>query len=118
MELNPRLLAAIIGTTEVEIEAAIEFLCRPDPRSRTPDEEGRRLVRLGPFDFRVVNYAKYRRIRDEEDRREQNRLAQERYREKQRRKAEKKASKGVNVEPGKELGHKDLEEWEARGRIP
>lgn len=82
VELNPRLLATIIGTSETEIREAIEFLCKPDPHSRTPDEGGRRLIPLGPFDYRVVNYAKYRAIQDEEDRREQNRQAAERYRAK------------------------------------
>lgn len=82
VELNPKLLSAIFGVTEEEVADGIEFLCQPDPRSRSPDEGGRRLVKLGPYDYRVVNYAKYRAIKDEEDRREQNRLAQERHREK------------------------------------
>lgn len=83
IELNPVLLSTIFGASVEEIEKGIEFLCAPDPKSRTPDEEGRRLVKLGPFDYRVVNFVKYRGIRDEEDRREQNRLAQERWRAKQ-----------------------------------
>lgn len=82
VELNPILLSTIFGAAVEEVEGGIEFLCRPDPHSRTPDEDGRRLVKLGPFDYRVVNYAKYRAIRDEEERREQNRMAQERFRAK------------------------------------
>lgn len=84
VELNPVLLAAIFGVTEADIQRGIDFLCKPDPKSRTPDEDGRRLVKLGPFDYRVVNYAKYRAIRDEEERREQNRVAQEKFRKKQK----------------------------------
>lgn len=100
VELNPVLLSAIFGVSEKEIEAGIEFLCSPDPRSRTPDEDGRRLVKISPFAYRVVNYVKYKAIRDEEDRREQNRLAQERYRDKQAAKLKKKALKKGTPSPG------------------
>lgn len=79
--LNPKLLAAILGEKEVEIEKAIEFLCAPDPNSRTKENGGRRLVRIGQFDYQVVNGAKYRAIRNEEVRREKNRESQARFRE-------------------------------------
>ena len=62
------------------METAIEFLCRPDERSTTKGDEGRRLVKLGEFEYRVVNGAKYRAIRDEEERRRQSREAQRRLR--------------------------------------
>src|ERR1700690_4578097 len=68
VELNPKLLAFIIGEPEEVIEKAIEKLCAPDPHSRTKEEEGRRLIRLGEFDYRVVNGAKYIAIRDNEER--------------------------------------------------
>lgn len=83
VELNPRLLAFILGEPEVEIVKAIEYLCAPDPESRSKAEGGRRLVKLGPYSYQVVNGAKYRAIRDAEARREQNREAQRRFREKQ-----------------------------------
>ena len=76
VELTPVLLAAILGEPEKEVRAAIEFLCAPDPNSRTKREQGRRLVKLGSFDYQVVNGAKYREIRNEEERRKQNRVAQ------------------------------------------
>lgn len=82
VELNPKLLAAIFGESVKEIESSIKFLCSPDKESRTKEEEGRRLVRLGEFEYRVVNGAKYRAQRDDENRREQNREAQERFRSK------------------------------------
>lgn len=90
VELNPVLLATIFGTSVKEIEQGIEFLCQPDPRSRTPDEGGRRLIKLGQFDYRVVNFEKYRAIKNEEDRREQNRVAQEKHRQKLKAKEEAK----------------------------
>lgn len=84
VSLNAKLLEAIIGEPEAEITKAIAFLCSPDESSRTKAEDGRRLVRLGEFDYQVVNGAKYRAIRDDEKRREQNREAQARFREKRK----------------------------------
>ena len=81
VELNPSLLAATFATTVADVLDAIATLEAPDPLSRSSAEEGRRLVCLteshhaGPMQFRVVNGAKYRAIRDEETRREQNRNA-------------------------------------------
>jgi hypothetical protein len=80
VRLNPKLLAAIIGESENEMAKAIAYLCRPDPRSTTKDKDGRRLIKLGEFDYQVVNGAKNRAIRDEETRREQIRQAQRRSR--------------------------------------
>ncbi len=75
VELNPKLLAFMIGESEAVITKAIEFLCEVDPKSRTPDEGGRRLVKIGTYDYWVVNGKKYLEIRDEESRRESNRMA-------------------------------------------
>lgn len=58
------------------IEAGIAFLELPDPQSRTPDEEGRRLVRLSEsrdWGWRVVNKKMYSKIKTQEDRREYHR---------------------------------------------
>lgn len=82
VRLNPVLLAAILGESQDDIESAIEKLCSPDERSTTKAKEGRRLVKIGEFDYQVVNGAKYRAIRDQESRMEQNRLAQQRHRAK------------------------------------
>lgn len=82
VRLNPVLLSAILGEQVKDIEKAIKYLCSPDERSTTKEKAGRRLVKLGEFDYQVVNGAKYRAVRDEEARREQNRLAQERFRQK------------------------------------
>lgn len=80
VDLNSRLLAFILGEDESEVERAIEFLCNPDPKSRSKTEGGRRLVKIGEYSYRVVNGAKYRAIRDQETRREQNREAKRRQR--------------------------------------
>ncbi len=80
VEVNPKLLAFTLGGTEVEVRAALEFLESPDPNSRSKLEEGRRLVREGEFQYRVVNWEYYQKIRNEEDRREYNRIKQAEYR--------------------------------------
>lgn len=76
VELNPRLLAFKLGGTVKEIEAALDYLQQPDPDSRSKSEGGRRLVKEGQFQYRMVNWAEYNRIRTEQDRREYNRQAQ------------------------------------------
>ena len=85
VELNPRLLAAIIGTNEADIDAAIAYLCAPDPKSRTKDHDGCRLIREGEFAYRVPNHMTYRNILNESDRREYNRIkkAEERARKRE-----------------------------------
>jgi hypothetical protein len=69
VELNPKLLSAQLGAPAETMQEAIDYLCQPDPDSRSKAEEGRRLVREGQFLFRVVNHAKYCGIRNREDRR-------------------------------------------------
>ncbi len=81
VRLNPTLLATIFGETEKRIQEAIDFLCAPDIHSTTPVEEGRRLVKIGQFDYRVVNAKKYLEIKNEEERREANRVRQANYRD-------------------------------------
>lgn len=90
VELNPKLLSAILGDSLERVISAIEYLCAPDPGSRNPDEDGRRLVKTGAFSYRVVSWEKYQAIRDEIDRRIQNREAQQRFRDKNQKSVSKK----------------------------
>jgi len=58
------------------IETGLRALGEPDPDSRSPAEEGRRIVPIDPsrsWGWRVVNYGHYRKIRSEEERREDHR---------------------------------------------
>lgn len=91
VELNHNLLAAVLGSTPEKMEEAIQFLCNPDPKSRNPDEDGRRLISVGQFQYRVVSHEIYRAIRNEEDRRAYNRQKQAEHR------AKKKAAANTNV---------------------
>lgn len=77
VEINPRLAAVQLGGTDEMVDQALAYLCAPDPTSRSPDEEGRRLVSEGPFLYRVVNYLQYRKIRDADERREYLRIKQQ-----------------------------------------
>jgi len=58
------------------IEKGLMALSQPDPDSRTADEDGRRIVLIDPhraWGWRLVNYDKYRKIRNDEERREYQR---------------------------------------------
>lgn len=55
------------------IEKGIRELEEADPHSRTPTEDGRRIIRLRDnttWGWRITNYLKYREIKDENSRRE------------------------------------------------
>lgn len=80
VELNVKDLANRIGESEETIQKGIDFLCAPDDQSRSSEGEGRRLIKIGSFDYRVVNGVHYAEIRNEEERREKNRLRQIKHR--------------------------------------
>ena len=52
-------IARLVNCTIPEAEASLERLMQPDPYSRTPDHEGRRLV-AEQGGWHVVNYELYR----------------------------------------------------------
>lgn len=69
------------------VDEAFAKLLGPDPdssdRFRNPDNEGRRLEQIDGG-FKLINYEYYRGIRNDDDRKVQNREAQRRFRERQR----------------------------------
>lgn len=80
-----RAIADETGLPRERVEAAIKNLEMPDTESRSPENEGRRIIPLDghrQWGWSIVNYGKYRAIRNEDDRREQNRKAQEKWRSK------------------------------------
>jgi hypothetical protein len=82
-----RAIADEVGLSADEVKIAIACLEGPDDESRSPEMEGRRIVRVNDsraWGWHVVNYGKYRAIKNDEDRRESNRKAQEKWREKQK----------------------------------
>lgn len=84
IEINPKLLAFTLGGTEEEILSALEFLQKPDPESRSKEEDGRRLVRDGQFQYRIVNWEKYDQIKNAVERREYMREKQAEFRARQK----------------------------------
>jgi hypothetical protein len=67
------------------IELGIVELLKEDPESRTPVEEGRRLMPLSEgrtWGWRIVNYKHYRDLKREEDRREYHRTYWQKHRSK------------------------------------
>lgn len=73
VEATPAALSAITSIPLDIIEAGIAVLEAPDPNSRTPGEDGRRITRINPdrpWGWHITNYAHYRAIRTAEDRRE------------------------------------------------
>lgn len=66
-------LASRTGWPQKFIAKGIKELEQPDEESRSPDEDGRRIIRLREntvWGWRIVNYRKYREIRNESSRRE------------------------------------------------
>jgi len=77
---DPRRLMTSANVSKCQYESAIEKLQSPDMYSKTPDKEGRRIERI-QGGWHLINYDKYRRNRDLEKRREQNRIAKRNQRE-------------------------------------
>ncbi len=84
VELRPDLLAFYIGEKQEDVEKAIAFHCKPDPDSTCQEEEGRRLVSVGKFSYRVVSGPEYIKIRNEADLREYRRIAKRKERSKKK----------------------------------
>ena len=76
-------LARVAGVSVEACEKAIAKFMAPDPYSRTPDEEGRRIERI-EGGWALVNHAKYRAAASEEDEREKAAIRQKRLRDKKK----------------------------------
>lgn len=76
VDMTPEALARLTTIPVDHLRIGLAALEQPDPDSRTPGEEGRRIVRLSAnrdWGWRIVNYEHYRRIRSAEERREYHR---------------------------------------------
>lgn len=74
-------LAHLAGVTVEETESAVAKFLSPDPHSRSPENEGRRIE---PVDggWRLLNHSKYREKMSLDDIRERARIRQQRFRDK------------------------------------
>jgi hypothetical protein len=72
-------LAKRAGISLADAESGLQTLLSPDPYSRTPDNEGRRIA---PVDggWILLNHAKYRELMSYEERKEYNRRKQAEFR--------------------------------------
>lgn len=85
VDMTVEALAARTGFGADLLRKGIHELQQPDPRSRTPGDDGRRIVPIADhrdWGWRLVNYVQYRNTPDEETRRTQNAERQRRFREK------------------------------------
>lgn len=94
VELMPDYLAQIIGCPEVDIVQAIEYLTSPDPRSRSSEEGGRRLIQIGRYMYQIVNWAYYSELNGDEDQRDYWRKSKAAQRERRKTEAEGKKGNG------------------------
>lgn len=95
VELNPKIIAVLIGMTEENVKNVIEKLCQPDPNSRSKELDGKRLTREGEFLYFIVNYAYYRAIQNKRSQTEYMRKYMKDKRERERKELSKYAN--VNV---------------------
>jgi len=80
VDLNPILLATVIGDSVERIMAAIAFLCNPDPKSHCTEHGGARLVHQYGHSYFLVTHEQYRDIKNSEDLRAYFREAQRLHR--------------------------------------
>lgn len=77
IDMTPHALAARTGIPLDIIQEGIAVLEAPDPYSRSTENDGRRIERMDghrPWGWLIVNYAKYRRMVDAEEKREADRI--------------------------------------------
>ncbi len=64
VDVTPDYLARITGLALGDVTACMERFCGPDPYSRTPTDEGRRLALIDPehraWGWKILNHAQYR----------------------------------------------------------
>ncbi len=87
VDYTPPALAAKTSIPLEIIEKGIASLMEPDKYSRSPDEDGRRIVLLDedrPWGWRLVNYEHYRNVasREEKKRKDRERVAEKRNKNK------------------------------------
>lgn len=87
VDYTPPAIASITSIPLEIIQKGIEVLSKPDPYSRTPDCEGRRIELIDahrPWGWVIVNHAKYQRLQDSDTVRAQTRERVRRHREEKR----------------------------------
>jgi hypothetical protein len=70
VELNPRIIATVVGCKESEVVKAIEFFCSTDKDSRNPHHDGKKLLPQGQYLYFVTGHQHFNELRNETARRE------------------------------------------------
>lgn len=80
--MTPTAIARTIGASLEEVEWGLAQLEKPDPRSHTPDHEGRRIERVegSGYGIRILNYEMYRGMKDSNQLREATNARVRRFR--------------------------------------
>lgn len=76
VDMTPQAISARTSIPLEIITKGLEVLAKPDPYTRTPGEEGRRIVLIDshrPWGWQLVNYGKYMRLRNMAEKREADR---------------------------------------------
>lgn len=87
VDMTSQAISAITSIPLEIIEAGLKVLAGPDPYSRTPGSEGRRIEPIDahrPWGWVIVNHAKYRGLHDTNTLRAQTRERVRRHREQKR----------------------------------
>lgn len=77
IDMTPQAIAARTSIPFEIIEKGLEILSQPDPYSRTPGEEGRRICLIDehrPWGWYIVNHAKYQKMQNRADKQEADRV--------------------------------------------
>lgn len=85
VDMTPQAICAHTSIPIEIIEKGLKKLAESDQFSRTPGEDGKRIVCIDehrPWGWQIVNYAKYKHLKDSDEVREQNRVRAQRFRDK------------------------------------
>jgi len=83
VDMTPQAIARTINVPLELLTSSLSTLSTPDPDSRSPDEDGRRIVLLDAhrdWGWRIVNFAAYHKMRNEDGRRDYQRDYQQKRR--------------------------------------
>ena len=98
VDLTPEALSARTNIPLEHIAHAMRQLEKPDPKSRSQEKEGRRIIRLSEnrdWGWEIVNHLYYRDLVDAEDKRKKARERKQRSRENQKQQDSKKETSQI-----------------------
>lgn len=87
VDIHPKVISLATGLPEPDVIRALAYLEAADFQSRTDEHQGRRIVRLNEhrdWGWHIVNYEKYRHMRDMDDVRAAGRERVARHRDRKR----------------------------------